>query len=116
MLFALKDTESGYTMRRTDEPGLLELSLEYENSLLNVTAGNAKEAYFSPEGCAAVEGENTDYEIQIVLNQNELVTDWYSFTVSGKDADSAELKKSEGGYILTPYLSPTVSGGFEHGS
>ena len=101
ILFALKDTESGYVMQRTDKAGLLNLSMEYENSLLNISADSAKEAYFSPAGCISVDGQNTDYEMQIVLNEGSLVTDWYSFSVKGRNIDNAKLEKAENGYILT---------------
>ena len=35
---------------------------------------------------------------------------------STSDCGAVTIRFEEGGYILTPYLSPTVSGGFEHGS
>ena len=101
MLFALKDTESGYMMQRTDKAGSMNLSMHYENTLMNIFASKGTEANFAKDGCIALDGENTDYELKIVLNERELVTDWYSFSVNGGNTDAVKLEKTKDGYILT---------------
>ena len=101
MLFALKDTKSGYMMQRTDKAGTMNLSMHYENTLMNLSASKGIEANFAPDGCIALDGENTDYELKIVLNEGELVTDWYSFSVNGGNTDAVALEKAKNGYILS---------------
>ncbi len=100
LCFALKDAESGYMME-LPSPNNLNLSMDYENSMLNITASAGTDARFSPEGCISLEGEQTDYDMQMVLNEEYLVTDWYYFSTKGTSADHAKLEKTESGYILS---------------
>ena len=100
LCFALKDAGSGYVMEM-NSPTSMNLSMNYENTLLNATASKGLNMCFSPEGCIFLEGENTNYNMQIVLNESELVTDWYSFSISGNNADAVKLQKNKNGYILT---------------
>ena len=100
LCFALKDAESGYVMEMNTSDSM-DLSMNYENTLLNANASKGLNMCFSPEGCISLEGEKTDYQMEIVLNNGFLITDWYYFAVQGANADSAKLEKSKDGYLLT---------------
>ena len=116
LCFALKDAESGYVMEM-NSPTSMNLSMNYENVFLNSTASKGLNTCFSPEGCIFLEGKKTSYNMQIVLNENELVTDWYSFSISGGSADAVKLEKSKNGYILTsPNMKNIIAEAYNDGN
>ncbi|HQM02182.1 MAG TPA: leucine-rich repeat protein, partial [Ruminococcus flavefaciens] len=96
---AMSDPDTGYIVT-LEKPEQLGFMLSYENTLLQAEASNGSEAKFDPSGCVAVSGENTDYELEIVLNDGYMVNDWYDLTVEGSGVNDATLEKSENGYIL----------------
>ena len=98
--FALRDTETGYSMK-LDAPEKIDFSMNYENSRMHVNASSGKIIRFLPTDCISMEGKQTTYDMEIILNQNALVTDWYSFAVKGGKTDEVKLEKTKGGYILT---------------
>ena len=98
--YAMDDPDSGYIVE-LKQPEQLDLMLSYENTLLHAEASNGTEARFDPSGCVSVCGENTDYELNIVLNDGYTVTDdWYGMSVRGSGVNEATLEKAENGYIL----------------
>ena len=99
LMFALKDSNASYILNKQKQDQI-NLSLSYENSLLNAKASSGSTAKFSPLDCISVNGENTNYELGIVLNEEYKVTDWYSFSVNGSGVNEATLEKAEKGYIL----------------
>lgn len=99
LMFALKDTATAYSFS-LEKPEQLDLSMSYENSLLKANASSGAEACFSPMDSVSVSGNNTDYDLSIVLNDEYKVTDWYSFSVKGSGVTDATLQKAENGYIL----------------
>ncbi|MCD7891847.1 MAG: dockerin type I repeat-containing protein [Ruminococcus sp.] len=46
-------------------------------------------------------GEDSDYTLSMVLNDDYHATDWYKVNVSGEGADYAKLAVSDEGYVLT---------------
>ncbi|WP_295091663.1 hypothetical protein [Ruminococcus sp.] len=99
IMFALNDSAASYVFD-LQNPEQLALAMSYENSLLNVNASSGSEAKFSPADSVSVSGDNTDYDLRIVLNDEYKVTDWYSFSVKGSGVNDATLQKKENGYIL----------------
>ncbi|MBR5683267.1 MAG: hypothetical protein IKW96_08315 [Ruminococcus sp.] len=99
IMFALNDSSSSYVLN-VQTPEELDLSMSYENSLLKANASSGSEAKFSPADSVSVSGKNTDYDLKIVLNDGEKVTDWYSFSVKGSGVDDATLTKEDNGYVL----------------
>ena len=100
IVFAMKDASSGYVLKTSSNEDL-DLSLSYENSLLEAKASSSTTAKFSPDSYVEVDGSNMDYHLGIVLNDGYTVCDWYGFTVDGKNADKAVLEASNNGYILS---------------
>lgn len=112
IMFAMKDAASGYIMK-TEQASPLELTMSYENSLMNAITSAGTAVKFSPDGCVELEGEDMEYQIDVVLDEGYMVTDWYSFSVSGDGADTVTLKKAENGYILTASdLSAVTAGAY----
>ena len=97
--YAMTDQNSGYIVKK-ENPESFGLMLSYENTLMKANAVAGTEAKFAPSGCVAVSGENTDYELEIVLNDGYMVNDWYDLTVKGSGVNDATLEKSENGYVL----------------
>lgn len=98
--YAMKDATSSYILK-TKSPESIDMYLKYENSLLTAKAGNGSAVTFSPEGRIALEGKDTNFELDIVFDEGYTVTDWFGMTVKGGSADKAVLEATEDGYLLT---------------
>ncbi len=98
--YLMEDEDASYLFR-TEENEALDVRLKYENSLITAKGSNASILTFSPEGSIVIEGKDTDFELDIVLDEGYTVTDWYGMTVKGGKTDKAVLEATEGGYLLT---------------
>jgi hypothetical protein len=98
MEFALKDANKGYMME-LDENVPVDMSMRYENDLINVDSQSAGKVIFDSYGYAEVIGDDSDYNINIVSNDDTCVTDWYKVGVSGK-ASAVKFKKYGDGYVV----------------
>lgn len=97
--FLLPGEEHGYVFD-VESSQELETSMYYEDSLVYIYAKNASQTVADPSGYAAFSGIDTDYTLELVRNEGHYVTDWYDIAVSGH-GDSATLRMTEDGYILT---------------
>lgn len=97
--FLLPGDEHGYVFD-VESSQELDAAMYYEDSIAHVYAGNASQTVTDPSGYAAFSGTDTDYTLELVRNEGCYVTDWYDIAVSGH-GDSATLRMTEDGYILT---------------
>ncbi len=97
--YTLGDAESGYVLK-TAEAEAYDLAMNYEDSLLIADAEAGSQAVFHPSGYLEIAGENTAYTFEMVWNEGHYTGSWYDFSVSG-NADTANLRKTADGYILT---------------
>ena len=100
LMFALKDSSAGYIMN-TSQAEQLDISLNYKNCLLEANADNGKSVKFSPDGIISLEGDNTRYDLNIILNDGYTVNDWNEIKVGGENVNNATLQKVNNGYVLT---------------
>ena len=112
--YRMEDEDASYLFR-TEENEALDVRLKYENSLLSAKGSNASILTFSPEGSIVIEGKDTDFELDIVLDEGYTVTDWYGMTVKGGKTDKAVLEVTEDGYLLTSDdLTDITVNGYHH--
>ena len=97
--FVTPDTDSGYVLD-LQAPPELETAMYYEDCLQYIYAERGLQVVFTPDGYAAMASEGTDYKIEMVWNEGHYTGSWYDFSVSG-NADTASLRKTADGYILT---------------
>ncbi len=115
IVYYMEDEDASYLFR-TEENEALDVYLKYENSLLTAKGSNASILTFSPEGSVVIEGEDTDFELDIVLDEGYTVTDWYGMTVKGGKTDKAVLEATEGGYLLScEDMTDITVNGYHHG-
>ena len=98
--FALRNSNTGYLMQ-LDDTEAIDLSMDYENSLLTASASNANKIVFDPSGYVEVGGDDTEYSMDLVFNEGYYPTDWFHVVVDGNNVDSASIKQVENGYILS---------------
>lgn len=114
LTYAMKDATSSYILK-TKSPESIDMYLKYENALLTAKAGNASAVTFSPNGRIELTGKDTDFELDIVLDEGYTVTDWYGMTVKGGKTDKAVLEVTEDGYLLTSDdLTDITVNGYHH--
>ena len=97
--FAMKDASKGYALKLAATEAV-DLSMRYENSVLNVTGSNGNIAVFDPSGYVSLEGSDTTYNFNMIYNDGYHTTDWYSFQVEGNHVDAANMKQTENGFVL----------------
>lgn len=97
--FALWNPSSSYSALY-QSTAVINLHMDFEDVAYYATLSNGKYSNFSPSGYINIEGENTNYNISMVTNEEVCVTDWNQLTVQGDRVNQASLQKTEGGYIL----------------
>lgn len=97
--YLLKDAEAGYRISQMSAVPM-DLSLKYENCLLEASSAAGKEVIFDKDGYVSVAGEAADYVIRMVYNEGHYTTDWYTMQVSGSNADDVVMRQTEDGYLL----------------
>ena len=99
LMFALKDSSAGYLIK-TAENESLDLSIDYENFLIEAKVDNGNSAEFQPDGGVILKGSDTDYNMSMILNEGYKVNDWNEISINGKNADTAQLKTKDKGFVL----------------
>ncbi len=123
----LPDNESGYVFNinqndintdnldedviYVDDTAFLELN--YENALFNVQSDNCSQVVFDPSGYIELNGDDSEYEIEMVWNDGYTNEMWEEIQLKG-NADNVSLTKTDKGYIvnsdnLTEMVCSTVT-------
>ena len=98
--YALWNPTANYAVSFSS-PSRVNSLMDYEKVSYYLDSTNSTYVLYKPSGYIKMNGSEADYDITMVTDDSECVTDWYEITVSGSDTDSVTLKKSNGGYILT---------------
>lgn len=99
-LYALWNPTSDYSFSY-DVPSAYKSKLDYEIILYYADIQNGTNNLFSPDGTVQIKGQNASYNLTILTDESECVTDWYALSVSGMGVDNVSLSKKENGYILS---------------
>ena len=99
-LYALWNPTSNYTVSYS-KPTDFSAKMDYESIDYYIDTNNALFALLKPSGEITLRGSNSNYNITMVCDDSECVTDWFAVTISGKDADAVTYKKVSKGYIVS---------------
>lgn len=83
-----------------DNPESYSINMDYEKVSYFGSAENATYSEFSPEGMYIIEGDNINYDISIITEDDYCVTDWYTMSVTGNNTDAISYYLYDKGYIL----------------
>lgn len=72
----------------------------FPNSMANITSSNASKITCNQNGEIALSGENSDYTLELVFNEECNALPWYATSVSGKNCNRAVLKQTKEGIVI----------------
>lgn len=97
--YILTDFNSGYQIS-LDDYDYIDTDILYKNSLLQVEADNVDNVKFSPSGCIAINGKNTDYSMDLTFNNDYCTLPWYNVNITGTKSNDVSVTKVDNGFIL----------------
>lgn len=110
--FALPEAQRSYALELA-QPQALELTMNYEDCLLMLTADSANGAAFSPDGAVQLHGAQDGYSLLFSSDTLCDAQEWY-LHIEGQDAATAELTCTDGGFLLTADNLTRISVDAEH--
>ncbi len=99
-LYALWNPTSSYTLSYL-KPSDYNLKMDYETVDYYADVTNSTYTLFKPSGSITLKGSDADYDITMVTEDADCVTDWYAVGVSGTDVDNLVYTKVKNGYTLS---------------
>lgn len=99
-LYALWNPTSSYTLSYV-KPSDYNLKMDYETIDYYADVTNSVYTLFKPNGSITLKGSDASYDITMVTDESDCVTDWYSVTISGMDVDYLVYTKVKNGYTLS---------------
>lgn len=99
-LYALWNPTSSYTLSYL-KPSDYNLKMDYETVDYYADVTNSTYTLFKPGGLITLKVSDADYDITMVTEDADCVTDWYSVAVSGADVDNLVYTKVKDGYTLS---------------
>lgn len=98
--YALWNPTADYSLSY-QTPSAFSAKMDYKDVSYYADLSNSDHVTFSPSGYVEADGYDTSYNLSLLLNDSECVTDWYKMTVEGNNADIVRLQKTYRGYIMT---------------
>lgn len=95
LCFALPDASDSCTLTLAF-PDAVDLSMDYEDSLLGLSADAAVSAAFTLSGSIRMEGEASDYCMDFICNDTAA-----AFRIEGQNAAYAAMQRTDDGYLLS---------------
>lgn len=99
-LYALWNPTSSYTLSYL-KPSDYNLKMDYETVDYYADVTNSTYTLFKPNGSIELRGADASYDIAMVTDDVDCVTDWYSVNISGADVDDLVYTKVKNGYTLS---------------
>ena len=99
-LYALWNPTSSYTLSYL-KPSDYSLKKDYETVDYYADVTNSTYTLFKPSGSITLKGSDASYDITMVTDDVDCVTDWYSVTISGTGVDNLVYTKVKDGYTLS---------------
>ncbi|MCC8069759.1 MAG: leucine-rich repeat protein, partial [Ruminococcus sp.] len=96
----LKDSLSGYSYS-LNSPDEMDLNMSYENCYLVLNADNSYEVKFAPDGFIEMNGENSDYSMNMVFNEGYYTLPWSNIQVDGENTDTISMNKTDDGIVIS---------------
>lgn len=105
--YFMTDHESGYSaMANVDEE--MSVTMRFENERAVVNADHAHRITFLPDCTVSINGDQTDYDIDVVTNQEQCTLPWYELQLEGDTDTSVSLQQYRDGYLLKGDLGNTL--------
>lgn len=99
-LYALWNPTSSYILSYL-KPSDYNLKMDYETVDYYADVTNSTYTLFKPNGSITLRGADSSYDITMVTDDSDCVTDWYSVSISGTDVDDLVYTKVKNGYTLS---------------
>lgn len=99
-LYALWNPTSSYTLSYS-KPSDYNLKMDYETIDYYADVTNSTYTLFKPSGSIALKGSDASYNIAMVTDDSDCVTDWYFIAISGSNVDDLVYTKVKNGYTLS---------------
>ncbi len=109
LCFALPGASDSCTFTLAS-PDALDLSMDYENSLLELSADAAVSATFTPSGSIRIVGEDSDYCMDFICNDTAA-----ALRIEGQNAGYADMQRTADGYLLRSDALRQISVCMENG-
>ena len=98
--YALWNPTANYEVSYT-VPSDYYATMDYEGLVYFIDVTNSTYTLFKPNGYVSLRGANANYDISILTESDQCVTDWFSVGVSGKETDNLTYRKTKDGYVLS---------------
>ena len=106
--YFMTDPESGYSaMNSMDDE--MSATMRFENERAVVNAGRAHRITFLPNCTISVNGDATDYDIDVVTNQEQCTLPWYELKIKGYTDTAVSLQQYQDGYLLKGDLGSNLN-------
>ena len=99
-LYALWNPTASYTLSYS-KPSDIDYTMDYESITYIAKLQDTTYSQFKPNGSISVRGSDMTYDITMLTDDSECVTDWFALSVSGCDCDNVVFTKVSDGYKLT---------------
>ena len=99
-LYALWNPTASYTLSYS-KPSDIYYTMDYESITYIAKLQDTTYSQFKPNGSISVRGSDMTYDITMLTDDSECVTDWFALSVSGCDCDNVVFTKVSDGYKLT---------------
>ena len=99
-LYSLWNPTSNYELSYA-KPSDFNAKMDYDGIVFYTDLTNATYVLYKPNGSVEFRGADSDYDITILTDESESVTDWFAVSVSGEQADNLTFAKTKDGYVLS---------------
>lgn len=76
-------------------------SMNYPDSTLRAKVSNGINAIYKPNKSVEFNGDNSKYDLYMLMNEGNYTTDWYKIHVNGINASVGTLSVDNAGYIVS---------------
>ena len=78
-----------------------EASISYDNYYMKAYTDSKTSISFNSDGFTKINGNATDFKINITANEGYHSTDWYSLQITGSRADDPQISVCDDGYLVS---------------
>ena len=79
----------------------LDLKITYDNYYMSAKAGKEGAVKFDSNGVVGIDGNASDFEIQLTANEGYYSTDWHTIQIDGKNGKNPQIAIDDKGYLIS---------------
>lgn len=101
-VIAIPKSDSGesYTIE-SDSGKRLDLEIVYDNYYMSAKSGKEGAVKFDSDGVVGINGNASDFEIQLTANEGYYSTDWHTIQIDGKNGNNPQIAIDDKGYLIS---------------